>query len=359
MKSLHVVLTGGGTGGSVTSLLAIAEELQAQDPKIRFTFIGTDDGPERELVEQSGIEFTSIHAGKLRRYFSFHNFFDLFKIAGGTMQSLARLRDLKPDIIVGTGSFVSVPVMWAGRMLRIPSLAHQLDIDLGLANKLVLPSVSRLTLGFEETRQQLETSKALVTGNPYRKEILKGSVEEARSLFNLRSNLPTIVVMGGGTGALRLNQLIASASLRLLEHFQILHLTGKGKGGFSVPHPNYHTYEFLTVEMPHAYAVADIVISRAGLSTLTELSLLGKPSIIVPIPGSHQVRNAEYFKLHDAIKVLPEQSLQASRLLTEVEQLMSNADVRNELAMHMQQLARPDATKKIAQEILRITGKVE
>lgn len=355
---MNVVFTGGGTGGSVTSLLAIISELKKRDPSMQTTFIGSKNGPERDLIEQeSGITFREISAGKLRRYFSLRNITDLFAIIGGLFQAYFLLRKIKPDVIVGTGSFVSVPVMWAGFLLRIPSLAHQLDLELGLANKLVLPVVRRITVGFQDTQLRMSNKKAVLTGNPFRPEILEGDVNEARALFELHERLPVIVVMGGGTGALRLNQLIASAALKLLDRFQILHLTGKGKGGFTVPHPNYHTYEFLTTEMPHAYAVADIVISRAGLSTLTELSVLGKASIIVPIPHSHQEKNAEYFKIHKAIKVLPERSLHAGRLLAEVEQLMSDADQRSELSLHMRHLAHPEATQKIANEIVEIVTK--
>jgi UDP-N-acetylglucosamine--N-acetylmuramyl-(pentapeptide) pyrophosphoryl-undecaprenol N-acetylglucosamine transferase len=350
---MKVLLCGGGTGGSVTALLAIAEEIRRRNPDTVFHFIGTKAGPERLLVDAAEIPFSSIPSGKLRRYASWRNITDLVRIGWGVQQSLRLLRSIRPDIVLATGSFVAVPVVWAAAILRIPSMTHQLDIRIGLANRLMLPFVRMCTVGFEESVVLLNTAKAVRTGNPFRPTLLEGDRERGLRLFSLRDGLPVVLCVGGGTGAQRLNQLVVASALKLMDRYQFLHITGKGKSVLSAVHPNYHPYEFLVDEMKDAFAVADIVVSRAGLATLTELALLGKPTILLPIPDSHQERNAQFFAQRQAVISLDESSTTYEVLAEQIDLLLKDSSEQQRLSDQIQRLASRDANRRIVDNILK------
>lgn len=354
---MTIVYCGGGTGGSVIPLLAIANNLDKFYPKTEKVFIGTREGPERELTRSLDFKYVTINAGKLRRYSDWRNVTDPFRVAHGFIQALMLLRRYRPSIVISAGSFVSVPVVWAAWLLGIPSVAHQPDINIGLTNKLIKPFVSRITVGFESSLKLLNSKKAFLTGNPIRPEILHGSSAHAQAIFGLNTKIRTILVIGGGTGALKLNQLIASAALRLVNYYQIIHLTGRGKGRFGILHPNYHPYEFLIDEQKHALAVADLVISRAGISTLSELAALGKATILVPLPNSHQETNAEYFKKAKAAIVLNETTLKDREFSEIIHEILSDADKLKELRHNMKALGHLDAIEKISRIITELIDK--
>ncbi len=351
---MKVLFSGGGTGGSVTPLLALASYLDNYLPKAEKIFIGTNYGPENELVKSAGIKFLTIDSGKLRRYADWNNLIDPFRVLHGLFQALGILRRIRPSVIIGAGGYVSVPVIWAGWLLGIPSVIHQPDVIVGLANKLAKPFASRITVGFEVSKNIFNSEKVKYTGNPVRSDILQGSREHALSLFGLNRKLKTILVIGGGTGALRLNQLIASAALRLVNFYQIIHLTGRGKGKFNILNPNYHQYEFLVDEQKHALAIADLVISRAGISTLSELAALGKASILVPLPSSHQMVNAEYFKKQNAAVVLREADLTDVKIVENIHELLSNPDHLGSLSLNMAKLGQINALENISKVILQV-----
>jgi len=366
---MKVLLTGGGTAGSVVPLLAVVKKLnlsptligekQKQETglqlgsRIEFLFLGTRKGiPEKRLV--GDIPYKSIFSGKLRRYFSWQNFIDPFLFFLGFWQSIFIILKFKPNIILSAGSFVSVPVIWAGWLLGVPSLIHQQDIRPGLANKLMAPFASRITVTFKKSLKDFSQRKTVWTGNPVREEILLGDKNKASEIFNLENNLPTILVMGGGTGALKLNTIIVQLIPELTRFCQIIHLTGQGKkiieeNRFS----RYHPYEFLEQELKDAYAVADLVISRAGLSSLTELSALGKPSIVIPIPDSHQEENAEFFKEKKAAIVIEQKNINAHNLLNQVRILLNDSDKLNSLSNNIKKIMKPNASQKIANIVLK------
>jgi UDP-N-acetylmuramate--alanine ligase len=350
---MKIIFSGGGTGGSVSPLLAIAQELRKRGVKEDFIFLGTKYGPEKKLVQNNNIKFQVISAGKLRRYFDIKNFTDLFRIIKGFFQSLRIINRFKPDIILSAGSFVSVPVVWAAWFLGFPSIIHQQDVRVGLANKLMAPFAKIITVAFEKSQKDFSTKKTVLTGNPVRPEITSGSSEKARRVFNLKNDLKTILVLGGGTGSLRINQIISSASLKLVNGAQIIHLTGVGRGTFTIHHENYHSFNFLTAEIADALAIADIVISRAGLSTLTELAILKKPSIIIPIPGSHQEDNAQIFAQEKAAIVIPEDKLSTELLVEKINYLLDNPEWQKKLSLRIKEMAKPEALERITEIVLK------
>lgn len=356
---MRVLLAGGGTGGSVTPLLAIATELRASFPGAEFFFVGGKRGPEQTLVAAQNIPFVSIMAGKLRRYFSFQNFFDLFRVIIGLFQSFFLLGKFQPDIVVSVGSFIAVPIVWAAWIRGIPSLIHQQDIVPTLSNKICAPFAKNITVSFEQSLRDFPRKKTLWVGNPIRMELLRGNAQHARERFGLREDLPVVLAFGGGTGALHLNQIVAEAGLNLVKRCQILLLTGSREHRFRVEHPNFHMYGFLVDGMADAYAIADVVVCRAGLSTLSEIAALEKPTIVIPLPGTHQEENAKYFERNHAAVVLYEHDLRRDVLEQTIINLLNDADTRSALGRNARKLTRMDAGMRLVREIINIAHQPE
>ena len=358
---MKVILSGGATGGSVTPLLSVANELNKKiQGNVDFLFIGTKKGyPERVLVERSEMEYHGIHSGKLRRYFAWQNFLDPFKIILGFFESLFILLKYRPDVIFSAGGFVSVPLIWAGFFLGIPTVIHQQDIRPSLSNKLTSCLAKKITVSFKKSLNDFPKTKTILTGNPVRKEILLGNKERAIKRFNLERNLPTILVIGGGTGAEKINQLIFSIIPQLVEFCQVIHLTGKDKlsrfaGSRTAGKINsrYHSYEFLTEEIADAYAAADLVISRAGSNVLAELAALKKAAIVVPLPKTHQEQNADY--LHDhGILTMSQESLEPEIFAAMIEENIFNLEKLQKLGQNISNIWQTDGAGKIAEFILK------
>lgn len=354
---VKILLVGGGTGGSVTPLLAVASELRHRAPPADVLFVGSARGPERTLCDAAHIPFVSITAGKWRRYFSMQNISDLFRLCVGFFQSWKILDQFRPDCVFSAGSYLAVPMIWCAWMKGVPSIIHQQDFSAGLANRLCAPFATAISVTLEKSLADFPKRKTQWLGNPVRSELLNGDPRRARERFELRSDLPVILAFGGGTGALHLNQLIVATGLNLVHDFQILHLTGGRQDAFTLNHPNYHAYEFVTEGMADAYAVADIVVCRAGLSTLTELSALSKAAIVVPIAGTHQVANAEYFRKNDAVVVLDEKTLTRDSLEQSIRALSDDPSRREQLQKNIRRLCRMDATASIAAHIDELARK--
>lgn len=353
----HLLFTGGGTLGPVTPLLAVADAVRLRAPEASFSWIGTQQGPERALVEASGIRFFAIRSGKLRRYFSWRNVVDIVNIKIGFFQSLALLRRLRPDAVVSAGGFVAVPVVWAARCLRIPVHVHAQDIRPGLANKLSAPFAGSVSVAFETSLKDFARHHPTWTGNPVRRAMLAGSREAARSLFGLEEGIPTLLVLGGGTGAAGVNDLVRGAMPTLAAAFQVLHVTGKGKGDAAFAHPRYHAVEFLTDGMAHAYAAANLVVTRAGIGTLTELAALALPTVIVPMPRSHQEENAQYFADHGAALFLDEVGATPATFAERILGLWHAPDRMAALSVGMRALAKGEAAAAVAEIVLSAAAK--
>lgn len=356
---MKVILAGGGTGGSVAPLLAIAEEIKEKKPETEFLFIGTKKGePEREMVKNYDIDFTGITCGKLRRYFSWQNFLDIFRLKLGFWQSLFILKKFKPDLVIGAGGYVSVPVIITGWFLRIPSFILQQDILPTLSNKILAPFAKKIFVSFEPSLKDFPKNKTIFSGQPVRKFIFEGSSEKGRETFKLKKDKPVLVILGGGTGAASLNNLIWQNLKELTKFCQIVHLTGKGKSNLSGEiERDYQSYEFLNKEIADLFATADLVISRAGMNVLSELAVLGKPTIIIPIPDSHQEANARYFQEKNAAIVLNQNELTAEKLLNEIKELINNKERKSRLKENIKKIIPREAVEKITQEIINFINK--
>ena len=259
----HIVLTGGGTAGHVTPNIALIPSLKKAGYQI--SYIGSYEGIEKKLIEELDIPYYGISSGKLRRYFDIKNFTDPFRVLKGFSNAKKHLKELSPDIIFSKGGFVAVPVVLAAKRLKIPVIIHESDMTPGLANRLCIPSAARICCNFPETLASLPEEKAVLTGTPIRRELLAGNKLNALNFCGFTANKPVIMVIGGSLGSVAVNDAVRSILPELLKDFQIIHLCGKGKVDESLEGvTGYVQYEYIKKELPDMFALADLVISRAG-----------------------------------------------------------------------------------------------
>ena len=223
----RIILTGGGTAGHVTPNIALLPRLKELQYDIHY--IGSYNGIEKSLIEKQGVPYHGISSGKLRRYFSLQNFTDPFRVLKGFSEANKIIKDLKPDVIFSKGGFVSVPVVIAGKRNHVPVIIHESDMTPGLANKISIPSATKVCCNFPETLKALPEDKAVLTGSPIRQELMTGDTEKARKFCGFQEEKPVILIVGGSLGAAAVNQAVRKILPQLLEEFQIIHLCGKGK----------------------------------------------------------------------------------------------------------------------------------
>lgn len=338
--------------GSVTPLVAAAEELQKSERPMRFFWLGTFRGVEHHYFrEKKNFTYWPIISTKFRRYADIRLIFLPIALVFGFLESLIVLLAIRPSLVVATGSFVEVPVAVAAWLLRVPILIHQQDVRPGLANRLSAPFASKISVVFKETASAFPNKKTVLAANPLRGEIKDASDERAKNFFNLESNVPTVVVLGGSTGALSLNQQIQTILPKILEVAQVIHITGKGKHTNFVHH-RYKPYEFLGTEIFDALSVADVVVSRAGLGTLTELAHFGSPTILVPMRGTHQEDNAKYVCDRGAALCIERDDVAV--LQEKINGLLFNTEKRLELSKNIRALFPKSKTLvQVIREMLR------
>lgn len=325
----RIILTGGGTAGHVTPNIALLPRLKELQYDIHY--IGSYQGIEKDLIEPFHIPYHGISSGKLRRYFSMKNFTDPFRVLKGFHEANKLIKELKPDVIFSKGGFVSVPVVMAGKRNHVPTIIHESDITPGLANKISMPSATKICCNFPETLKSLPEDKAVLTGSPIRQELLTGNREAARKFCHFTSDKPVILIIGGSLGAAAVNQAVRNILPELLKDFQIIHLCGKGKLDESLINTEgYAQFEYIQKELKDLFALADIVISRAGANAICELLALRKPNILIPLPASasrgDQILNARSFERQGFSIVLEEETLTNKSLLEAINRLYQNRD---------------------------------
>ncbi len=365
MRQQNVVFTGGGTGGHVFPGIAVAEKLTEAktDSSVSIYWIGSSMGMEKDILERFDIPFYSIPAGKLRRYFSFNNFIDIFKIISGFIVSIFILKKLRADLLFSKGGFVTVPVVFAARLLGIPVISHESDLDPGLATRINGRLSDTMLFAYKETadawKKNRTGQKVLVTGNPVRKEIHKGRAGKGRDLFNVPADKKIILILGGSQGALEINKLIAEIIDELTADYFIIHQMGALTFTKSMKN-DYVTKTLFNDEFPDILAAADLVVSRAGAGTLWENGVRAKPAILIPLgSGSSrgdQIRNANYFEAHGAAVVLNGDSLNPSGLLAEIRRILGSNSVLKELAENVKMLCNRDSAEQIISLIQHVSG---
>ena len=323
----RIILTGGGTAGHVTPNIALLPRLIELGYDIHY--IGSYNGIEKDLIEPFGVPYHGISSGKLRRYFSARNFTDPFRVVKGFGEARKLIKDLKPDVIFSKGGFVSVPVVLAGKRCKVPVIIHESDMTPGLANKIAIPSASKVCCNFPETLEYLPEGKAVLTGSPIRQELLSGNKIAALDMCGFTADKPVILVIGGSLGSVVVNNAVRGSLPQLLEHFQVIHLCGKDKTDESLAGTKgYCQFEYVREELRDIFALADLVISRAGANAICELLALRKPNLLIPLSAKasrgDQLLNARSFERQGFSMVLEEEDLTPESLLDAVLDLYEN-----------------------------------
>ncbi|MBR3824213.1 MAG: undecaprenyldiphospho-muramoylpentapeptide beta-N-acetylglucosaminyltransferase [Lachnospiraceae bacterium] len=351
-----IVLTGGGTAGHVTPNLALLPSLQAAG--FLITYMGSYDGIEKRLIEDFGIPYVGIATGKFRRYLDVKNLTDPFRVIKGYTEARKFLKEYRPDVVFSKGGFVSVPVVRAAASLKIPCIIHESDMTPGLANKLCFPVAKKICCNFPETYKMLPEEKAVLTGTPIRAELAQGNKLAGLEMCGFTANKPVIMVIGGSLGAMNVNKAVRDALPQLLEKYQVVHLCGKDKmDNLLLTTPGYKQFEYLKTELKDIFAMADIVISRAGANAICELLALRKPNILIPLPASSsrgdQLLNAASFESQGFSIVLHEDDLTTALLVDKVNELYEN---RQNYFDAMEQSGQMDSIPTIMELIQKAAG---
>ena len=312
-----IVLTGGGTAGHVTPNIALLPSLKEAGFEVHY--IGSYNGIEKKLIEDMGIPYYGISSGKLRRYFDLKNFSDPFRVVKGFGEANRILKKIKPDVVFSKGGFVTVPVVMAAKKNHIPAIIHESDMTPGLANKLCLPSASKVCCNFKETFDLLPEGKAVLTGTPIRKELFEGNAEKAAEFCGLSTKKPTILVIGGSSGSVVINNAVRESLDEILKDFQVIHLCGKGHLDENLKNKSgYVQFEYISKELRDLFALSDLVISRAGANAICELLALKKPNILIPLSKAasrgDQILNAASFEQQGYSYVIKEEDLSGDTL---------------------------------------------
>lgn len=322
-----IVLTGGGTAGHVTPNIAMLPSLRRAGYEI--SYVGSYDGIEKKLMADFDIPYTGISTGKLRRYLDVKNLTDPFRVIKGFSEAKKYLKEYRPDVVFSKGGFVSVPVVRAAGSLNIPCIIHESDMTPGLANKLCFPVAEKICCNFPETMKMLPEGKAVLTGSPIRIELTQGNKIAGLDMCGFTANKPVIMVIGGSLGAANVNKAVRDALPLLLEDFQVVHLCGKDKiDNLLLTTPGYCQFEYVKAELKDLFAMADIVISRAGANAICELLALRKPNILIPLPAASsrgdQLLNAQSFEAQGFSLVINEDDLTTDLLMDRVHELFCN-----------------------------------
>ena len=325
----HIVFTGGGTAGHVTPNIALFPAVKEAGYEI--SYIGSMEGIEKELITGLGVTYYGIASGKFRRYFSWKNFTDPFRVVKGFFQAKKLLKKIKPNIVFSKGGFVSVPVVMAAKKCKIPCIIHESDITPGLANRLAIPSATKVCANFPETLNYLPKEKAVLTGSPIRKELFSGNKIKGLDFCGFTANKPVLLVIGGSTGAASVNNAVRDLLPTLLQQFQIIHLCGKGKTDEAFNNrEGYVQFEYIDKELKDLFAAADLIVSRAGANAICELLALKKPNILIPLSAAasrgDQILNAESFERQGFSFVLKEEDVTNETLLAAVNEVYANRE---------------------------------
>ncbi len=353
---MKIIFSGGGTLGPVTPLLAVHEIISQEYKNSDFLWVGTKKGPEINLVRQYNIRYATITCGKLRRYLSLLNLLDLFKIMIGFFQALILIWKENPDICISAGGYVSVPVHCAAWLYGAETWIHQQDVKVGLANKLMSPFATQITTAMKKNLENFPKKNTAWLGNPIRQEILTGDKQRAIKLFNLKPDLPVIFATGGGTGSLRVNQIIVESVQHLRGICQIIHLSGKERPQELVENAqkhfdDYQVHQFFTTEMKDAYAAADLVISRGGFGSLAEIAALSKPAILIPKPG-HQEENVSFLAKEKAVVLANERLVSGHSLAGIIKELLGDQKKSKQMGKKLNELL-PKAKKGTIVKIIK------
>lgn len=377
---MRLIVTGGGTGGHVSPAVAVITRLRERSASegwpLDLLYVGSVAGVERRTMTQMGVPYASIQTGKLRRYLSPQTPLDLLvRLPAGFFQALAIVRRFRPDTILSTGGYVCVPTVVAGSILRVPSLTHEQTALVGLANRIAGKFAARIAVSFPQSARYFAPGKVVVTGNPVRLSILHGDATRVASLFGFDAGVPTLYVTGGVQGSHAINMAVRETLPRLLECCQVIHQCGQGPDGSGADlrdltkarealpadlQRRYRVQAYVGDELGDIYALASLVLGRAGAGTVNELASLGKPSVLVPLPGAaggEQEANARALEREGGAVVLLESDMTADTLASILCPLINDPPRLKNMAEGARKLSHAGAADAIVDELLRLASR--
>jgi UDP-N-acetylglucosamine--N-acetylmuramyl-(pentapeptide) pyrophosphoryl-undecaprenol N-acetylglucosamine transferase len=365
-RPIRVLLAAGGTGGHVYPAISIADAVRAVQPDSEILFVGTRDRMEWQTVPKSGYEIKSVWISGFHRRMTPQNLLFPVKLAASILQSYTILRSFQPDVLVACGGFAAGPVGWVAAKMGIPIVIQEQNSYPGVTNRMLARHAQKIFIAFDDARQYLPADKVTLSGNPVRQKLTASGKEQALKAFTFSPNKPVLLVLGGSGGALALNRIMLK-NLDFLHHemgLQVIWQCGKryfvelSQQIVTKEYPHLRLTEYIE-NMPAAYGAADLVVTRAGAGTCSELMLLGQPAILVPSPnvaGDHQAKNAASMVEAGAAELLPEDELDAT-FTDKIGSLIANPGKLESMSRAMRSLAKPDAAKEIAEEIFNIADK--
>jgi UDP-N-acetylglucosamine--N-acetylmuramyl-(pentapeptide) pyrophosphoryl-undecaprenol N-acetylglucosamine transferase len=380
LGGIRIIVTGGGTGGHTYPALTTIHELRARFAETgihaQFLWVGVASGLEAKICRQEHIPFKAITTGKLRRSPTprelARNVADAFRIPLGVLQAFGIVLRTRPDVVLSTGGYVCVPIGVAAWVLRRPLVMHEQTATVGLANRILARLATRVLLSHESSIEHLPARarrRAVVTGNPIRPEVLAGDRTRGLAGYGQDAQSPLVLVTGGATGALQVNDLVAAILPDVLPYCYLLHQSGEygfaraREAAAALPGPlalRYRVVDYIHDELPDVLAAADVVICRSGASTTAELTGLGKAAILIPLvptSGDEQRRTARHLAAEGAARMLTGSDATPERLRDELLELLKNPEERSTMAARAREHGRPDAASRVAQEIIVAIGR--
>ncbi|PLR97376.1 undecaprenyldiphospho-muramoylpentapeptide beta-N-acetylglucosaminyltransferase [Bacillus sp. T33-2] len=354
---MRIAVSGGGTGGHIYPALALIREIQKKEQDVEFLYIGTEKGLESKLVPIENIPFKSIHITGFKRKLSFENVKTVLRFLKGVRDSKRLLKEFKPDVVIGTGGYVCGPVVYAASRLGIPSVIHEQNSVPGLTNKFLSRYADRIAVCFEEAKEFFPAEKTVLTGNPRASEVIGQDGIRGRLSAGLKMKMPAVLIFGGSRGAKPINEAVLKSLTELgSKPYQVLYVTGDvhyeeiRKEVELVGNPENVIIKPFIHNMPEVLAGIDLVVARAGATTLAELTSLGIPSILIPSPyvtNNHQEKNARALSDYGAAELLLEKDLTGPRLIEHIDQILTDSLKLAEMKNGARQLGIPDAAKRL------------
>jgi UDP-N-acetylglucosamine--N-acetylmuramyl-(pentapeptide) pyrophosphoryl-undecaprenol N-acetylglucosamine transferase len=358
---LKIIISGGGTGGHVFPAIAIANEIKSRQPEAEILFVGAENRMEMEKVPQAGYPIIGLPVAGIQRSLSLDsvikNLIFPFKLLSSLSKARDIIRNFRPNIVIGVGGYASGPVLRVAQMMKIPTIIQEQNSFAGITNRLLSLRAQKICIAYEDVKKYFPSNKTVLTGNPVRKDILEADLLRlpALTFFKLHPERKTILVIGGSLGARTINLAIEKDIQKILDAgHQIIWQTGKNFST-NIEHPNLRIFTFIK-EMHWAYAAADVVISRAGALSVSELCIVGKPAILVPSPNvaeDHQTKNAMAL-VNRGAAILVSDAVAGQVLVDTVLSLLNDESKTNQLKNNIKQLAKPHATKEIVDEIMKL-----
>lgn len=362
---MKIVVSGGGTGGHIYPALALIREIQKENKDAEFLYIGTEQGLEGKLVPRENIPFKSIHISGFKRKLSVDNIKTVYRFIKGVADSKKMLKEFKADVVIGTGGYVCGPVVYAAAKLGIPTIIHEQNSVPGLTNKFLSRYVNKVAICFEEAKSFFPSEKVVFTGNPRASEVLEQDGVKGRLSVGLKLDEPAVLIFGGSRGARPINEAVVKSLSELgNKPYQILYITGDVhfndvlKEVELVGNPTNVIIKPFVHNMPEVLAGIDLTVSRAGATTLAELTSLGIPSILIPSPyvtNNHQEKNALALSEHGAAKLLVEKELTSKKLVEEIDRVLLDQEQLAIMKKSAKELGVQDAATRLYSVMKELT----